>query len=325
MKKSLEIDWTDPDELSFHTSVIPRDMHQAINLPVGKLPIGHRLYIRVNIFRAPEAGPTVLFMGGLHGDEINGVEVLKRALSSGFFNTLQRGTAIVVSLVNVYGFINFSRDVPDGKDVNRSFPGSSKGSLASRIANVVTKKILPFADFGVDFHTGAANRYNYPQIRYNKMEEMGKLLADTFNAPVQFQQPTIAKSLRRTAQKLKKSIIVFEGGESLRIDEYSIQVAMDGIRNLLIYFGMLPGEKVQRESLEFSRTSWVRASSAGMFTSFLTSGQHIEKGMILGSISDPFGDQYTLISTKKDGFIIGHNNIAVVNQGDALFHIAYKA
>lgn len=324
MKDSILHQWEDKDEMVFHNTVIERGTRQTINLPVGKLPIGHRLYIKVNIFRALQPGPVLLFMGGLHGDEINGVEILKRSLVSDMYSDLLKGTVIVVTLLNVYGFINFSREMPDGKDVNRSFPGNSRGSLASRIANVVTKKILPVVNFGVDFHTGGANRYNYPQIRYNKADKKSKALAEVFNAPVYFQQSTIPKSLRRIALKMDKNILVYEGGEALRLDEYTINVALSGLRNLLIYFGMIEGEGAQIESLEFKKTIWVRASAAGLFTSFLHSGQHIQKGMIMGSISDPFGEINHFVVANRDGFIIGHNNIAVVSQGDALFHIAYS-
>jgi len=295
----------------------------ALNLPVGKLPVGHRIYIKVNVYYSTKPGPVVLFMAGLHGDEINGVETLKRAISSGVFNHLEGGAVVAVSLINVYGFINFSRDLPDGKDVNRSFPGNSNGSLAARIAAVVSKKILPAVDFGVDFHTGAANRYNYPQVRYNTGDAASMALAEVFNPPVMFAQNTIAKSFRKIAKSMGKPMLVYEGGEALRLDEYSINMALEGIKNLLIFHQMIKEEQSFRESLHFERTSWMRASQAGIFTCFSQSGQYIQKGVPIGSISDPFGDQMHIVAAPKDGFIIGHNNIAVVNQGDALFHIAY--
>jgi len=313
----------EPKEIIIGTTSVMPGTNVSLNLPVGKLPVGHRIYIKVNVYSSVNPGPIVLFMAGLHGDEINGVETMKRAISSGVFNHLACGAVIAISLINVYGFINFSRDLPDGKDVNRSFPGNANGSLASRIASVVTKKILPSVDFGVDFHTGAANRYNYPQIRYNTGDTKSQKLAEVFNAPATFQQNTIAKSFRKTAKIMGKPILVFEGGEALRLDEYSINSALDGIKNLLIFHQMTEGDQHFRASLHFERTSWIRASQAGIFTSYAQSGQYIQKGVPIGSISDPFGDHMHIVSATKDGFIIGHNNIAVVNQGDALFHIAY--
>lgn len=309
--------------IEINNTIIHPGSEDTVNLSVGKLPVGHRIYIKVNVYNAPEPGPVILLMGGLHGDEINGVEVLRRAISSGMFSNLTCGAVVAVSLLNVYGFINFSRDLPDGKDVNRSFPGNSRGSLASRIAAVVSRKILPVIDLGIDLHTGAANRYNYPQIRFNRKDPHSKELAEAFNAPIMFEQNTIAKSLRKTAKTLGKQILVYEGGESLRLDEYSIKIALDGIQNILIHHQMIQGDLISKEQLVFKRTAWVRASVAGIFNSFSKSGQYIQRGVPIGSISDPYGDHMHIVSAVKDGFIIGHNNIAVVNQGDALFHVAY--
>lgn len=312
-------------EIKINNQTVLPGEEQLININVGKLPIGHRIYIKVNVFNSKKEGPVVLFMGGLHGDEVNGVEILKRAIHSGVFKGPECGTIIVISLLNVYGFLNFSRSMPDGKDVNRSFPGNSRGSLASRIAAVLSKKILPLVDFGVDFHTGADNRYNYPQIRINPNDDTSVELAKAFNAPVYFTQNTIAKSFRKVARTQKIPILVFEGGEALRMDEFSTSVAMDGIKNLLSYFNMKPFQPTIKDMSVFEKSSWIRASVAGLFNSFYKSGHFVEKGVPIGSISDPFGDSMRIVSASRDGFIIGHNNLAVVNQGDALFHIAYNS
>jgi predicted deacylase len=319
------MDNTTPErkKIQINNILVEPGRNVAINLPVGKLPVGHRIYIKINIYHALEPGPVILFLGGLHGDEINGVEILKQAIHSGTFNQIKKGAVIAISLLNIYGFINFSRDVPDGKDVNRSFPGSTKGSLASRIAGILSKKILPMIDYGVDFHTGGANRYNYPQIRFNKKDPHSRKLATTFNAPVMFEQNTIAKSLRKVAKTMGVPILVFEGGEALRLDDYTTEVGMQGIKNILYNEGMLEGIPTERPILEFANTSWIRSNGAGIFTSFVKSGQHVQKGIPIGSVSDPYGDQMEIVAASRDGFIVGHNNIAVVNQGDALFHIAF--
>ncbi len=313
----------DNKELVINNISIPPGEKQIVTLAVGKLPLGQRIGVKAYIYRALAPGPVVLFMGGLHGDEINGVETLKREIIYGTFDALQAGTIIAIPLLNVYGFLNFSRDLPDGKDVNRSFPGNSRGSLASRIANVITKKILPLIDFGIDLHTGAALRYNYPQIRYNAGDPRSKELAEVFNPPVMFPQATISKSLRKIARNMQKPILVFEGGESLRLDEYVIKVALRGILNILVHHGMLPGDLTRSEALHFGHTAWIRASAAGIFVPFKQSGEYLEKGTPIGNICDPFGDQMAIVTASRSGFVIGHNNTAVVNQGDALFHVAY--
>ena len=298
--------------------------YQTVTFLVGKLPIGQKVGIKIHIFHSPNPGPRILLLAGVHGDEINGVFTLKNILESGLLHQLKKGSVIVVPLLNVYSFLNFSRDLPDGKDVNRSFPGNARGSLASRMASVVSKRILPEIDFGIDFHTGSALRYNYPQIRYTRSDNNSKMLADIFNAPVQFPMATISNSLRKTARILHKPIIIFEGGESMRLDAYSNKIAAMGIRNVLAHFDMILDEPQKSEHLDFGHTVWIRATSAGIFTSYRSSGEHVEKSEIIGSISDPFGEQISSVVATKNGFLIGHNQAAVVNHGDALFHLAFN-
>jgi len=163
-------------------SIGPGEKEQ-VDLFVSRLPSGNRINIQSYVFRASQPGPTVLLMGGVHGDEINGVQIIRRILEDKMLETLKAGSVIAIPLLNVFGFINYSRDVPDGKDVNRSFPGSAIGSLASRTASVLTKKVLPNVDIAIDLHTGGAERYNYPQIRYSKKDKRALELASSFGAP----------------------------------------------------------------------------------------------------------------------------------------------
>lgn len=320
-------DFIHPDRnphIQMGTVQIQPGEYQTVTFLVGKLPIGQKVGIKIHIFNSLIPGPRILLLAGVHGDEINGVFALKNILESGLLHQLRRGAVIVVPLLNVYSFLNFSRDLPDGKDVNRSFPGNARGSLASRMASVVSKRILPEIDFGIDFHTGSSLRYNYPQIRYTKADKNSKVLADIFNAPVQFPMATISNSLRKTAKLMHKSILVFEGGESMRLDEYSNKIAASGIKNILAHFEMIADEPQKSEHLDFDHTIWIRASSAGIFTSFRSSGEHVVKSEIIGSISDPFGEQISSVVASKDGFLIGHNQAAVVNHGDALYHLAFN-
>lgn len=299
---------------------------KIVDLAVGELPSGTNIAIKAHVFRALKPGPAILLLGGVHGDEINGIEILRQSLASAIFEQLLAGTVIVIPLLNVYGFINLSRDMPDGRDVNRAFPGLASGSLASRVAHALSKEILPLVDFGIDFHTGGGGIYNYPQLRYNPEDEKSKEIAAAFGAPLMIASKAPVKSLRKTAQKLQIPILTFEGGENQRYDGFSLQVGYEGIQRLLLHFGMLSNNHTLLEpavkSKEIYKSSWLRAHQAGLFRWFKSSGHQIRKGEPLGVICDPHGNaKDKRLLAPKDGYLIGHVNSAVVNQGDALFHI----
>ncbi len=298
---------------------------EEIRLNVARLPSGTVITVRVFVFRSENPGPVVLAMGGVHGDEINGVEIVRRAIDKGFFENLNRGTVIAIPLLNIYGFINFSRDASEGKDVNRSFPGSLSGSLASRVAATLTKKILPLVDCGMDFHTGGSARYNYPQIRYTAGNEKAEELANAFGAPYLIQKPNISKSLRKIANAQGKPIVIFEGGESLRFDGFSIDHGLSGIKRVLKHFGMIEeAPQILKKPIVFDKTSWLRADKSGLFRWSQQSGAKVSIGEPLGILNDPYGEWEIKILSTKEGYIIGHNNAPVVSQGDALFHIGHE-
>lgn len=307
--------------MTIQNTTIEPGQHQVVRLSVGRLPSDTKIYLNVNVYRSTEPGPVVLFMAGVHGDEINSVEIVRRSVASRMFEKILRGSVVAIPLLNVYGFNNFSRDVPDGKDVNRSFPGSPNGSMAARVAHIFTKNILPLVDFGVDFHTGGNYNYNYPQIRYSKNDPRSRELAQAFAAPFTVASATIAKSLRKSALDAGKSILVFEGGENLRFDSFSIEQGLAGIRRLLHAQGMLAENEPSGESRHIERSTWLRAARPGMFRWIKNSGQFIKSGETLAVINDPYGQDEIPVVSKRDGYIIGHNNNPVVGQGDALFHI----
>jgi predicted deacylase len=295
---------------------------QAVKLSVGRLPSGNVIRIQAHVYRALQEGPCLLVLAGVHGDEINGVEIVRRAITQSYFNDLQKGTVIAIPILNIYGFINFSRDVPDGKDVNRSFPGSFSGSLASRVARTLTKKVLPSADYVLDFHTGGRSLYNYPQVRYTKSHEGSVQLAHLFSPPLLVAKPTIAKSLRKVATDQNKPTLVYEGGESLRYDGFAIKKGLEGLQRVLAGLDMIKTPSAEKsEPFIVQKTSWVRAPRAGMFLWHKSSGKQVKKGEILGQINDPQGEGSVKIAASYDGIIIGHNNAAIVSQGDALFQL----
>lgn len=296
--------------------------NQVIRLNIGRLPSDTKIYLQAHVFRSMEPGPSVLFMSGVHGDEINSVEIVRRALAGRLFEQLQRGSVVVIPLLNVHGFNNFSRDSTDGKDVNRSFPGSPNGSMAARVAHAFTAHILPVIDFGVDFHTGGNFNYNYPQIRYSEKDPRATELAAAFHAPFTMVSKPIAKSLRKTAAEAGKSILIYEGGENLRFDQLSIDEGVAGIRRLLHAQGMAPDPgAAERPTIAIQSASWLRAERAGIFRWLKQSGDQVVPGDRLAVINDPYGQDEVPVVAKKAGHIIGHNNNPVVVLGDALFHI----
>ena len=313
-------------ELIINGTKIEPGEQALLKLNVARLPSYTRINLHVNVYRSTEPGPVMLVMGGVHGDEINGVEIVRRTITSNLFQNLQRGTVIVIPLLNIYGFINFSRDTPDGKDVNRSFPGNMSGSLSSRVARTLTMKILPHVDFGVDFHTGGSSRYNYPQIRFTNTDSQAEILAKQFGAPYLIRTAPVAKTLRKVAYGMKKPILVFEGGESLRLDGYSIQKGIKGLKRLMYAQGMITEEVAPEEKVVIiNKRAWVRAAQSGLFRWSQQSGAKVSVGEALGVINDPYGQEETIILSNKQGYIIGHNNAPVISHGDALFHLGYDA
>lgn len=303
--------------------IFPGD-HQEVEFLVGTLPTGTTVNIQAHVFRSSNPGPVALFLAGMHGDEINGIEIVREAIFNGMFDDLIAGSVIAIPVLNIYGFMNFSRFVPDGKDVNRSFKGSANGSLASRVAYLLSENILPLVDFGVDFHTGGESRFNFPQIRYSKGSKIGKDLAELFNPPIILEKPTIAKTLRAYAGSLKIPIIVYEGGESLRLDGHSISTGVQGIRKLLLAKKMVDGNPFRNfEPQHYGRASWIRAHQSGIFIWSKGAGRPVEKGDVLGHIYKVSGTEKTAVRASRSGYLIAHNNIPVVNVGDALFNLAY--
>ena len=298
---------------------------RKIDINIARLPSHSPIDISITVSRAKTPGPVLLLSGGLHGDEINGIEIVRRMIEQGL-NVPIAGTTICIPLINVYGFIHFSRYVPDGKDVNRSFPGNKNGSLASRVAHFITKYIIPQIDYGVDFHTGGADRTNYPQIRAMMDNPMNLKLAQAFHPPFLLHSGYRSKSFRQTAAKRSKNVIVFEGGESSRFDEFVIQQGIEGTIRLMKYLGMTDKPRVEPEyeSLFIRKTSWVRAKVSGMFQPEIRSGSIVKKGQLLGHITDPFGDFKIPVKSTIDGHVIGLNNNPILHAGDAIVNIGYS-
>jgi len=290
-------------------------------LIISKLPSGTIIDVPVHVLRSLEPGPTVLLMAGMHGDEVNGIETIRRLIRRDMLRP-RCGTIIAIPLLNIYGFLNFSREVPDGKDVNRSFPGNPRGSLASRVAHCFMREIMPLVDYGIDFHTGGASRSNHPQVRCQLDHEPSAALAEAFAAPFTLHAKLRRGSLREAAFNQGKTIIVYETGESLRLDEAGIELALAGTYRVLHYLGMITQapEPVQ-PSIVCWRGRWLRARFAGLFRSNVQKGQYVEQGQVYGAINDPYGEMAVRLESPVSGYVVGLNHMPVVNQGDALLHI----
>lgn len=294
---------------------------KEIDINIARLPSHTQIDTPIYISRGQEEGPVLALMAGMHGDEINGMEIVRRILDAGL-NQPKRGTVICMPIVNIYGFLNYSREVPDGKDINRSFPGSRNGSLASRVAYHLMKEVIPCIDYGIDYHTGGAMRTNYPQIRAVLRNSKNMELATAFNAPFTIDAPFRPNSLRKEAARLGKSIIVYEGGESLRFDNHAIEEGIAGTLRFMKYLKMIDWASDPREQNRIIwNTTWIRARHAGLFQSNVACGQLVHKGEWVGTITDPFGEFKEQIASPDTGHVIGLNNIPVVNAGDALMHL----
>ncbi len=260
---------------------------KEININIARLPSHTQIDTPIYVYRARQDGPTLALMACMHGDEINGMEIVRRILDNGL-NRVERGAVICMPIINMYGFLNYSREVPDGKDINRSFPGSKLGSLASRVAYHVTHDVIPFIDYGVDFHTGGAMRTNYPPVRCVMQDKVNVELAAAFNAPFTIDSPFRPHSLRQTAAKKGKNIIVYEGGESVRFDQHAIEEGIHGTLRLMKHLNMIDSAPPAREENKVIwSSSWIRARNAGLFQPTIRCGDLIQKDQKVGTITDP--------------------------------------
>lgn len=293
-----------------------------VTLEVAKLHTNTPIQIPVIVQHARKKGPTLLLLAGLHGDEVNGTEVVRRMIKKGWHKP-NYGTVICIPVFNIFGFLNLSREFPDGRDLNRSFPGSKNGSLASQFAYIFMKEIAPLADVVIDFHTGAAQRNNYPQTRCDFRYEKTKELCDIFAAPFTIDSKLITKSIRHAVTKIGKHYILFEGGKSNRIDNFIVDEAIAGTKRVMTELGIryfdVPPPK--QPSIEVTYSKWIRASNSGVLNLRIENGQKVDKGTILATIADPYGKFERSVKAPYEGYVFNVNEMPLVNKGDALFHI----
>ncbi len=298
--------------------------HAIVDLPVAGLYTHTKLTMPVHIVNGRYAGPTLFLTAAVHGDELNGVEIIKRVLRLSALKRLH-GCVLAVPVVNVFGFINRSRYLPDRRDLNRSFPGREKGSIAARLANLLAKEIVAKSTYGIDLHTGAIDRTNLPQIRADLSDPKVLELAQTFGTPVIIDANLRDGSLREFAAEKGIPMLLYEAGEALRFDELSIRAGVRGVSRVMRALGMLPARKTIRQRInpvKCGQTTWVRAPGSGIVRTECRLGERVRSGQVLATVSDPFGEIEIDVPATASGIVIGRSNSPLAHEGDALFHLA---
>ncbi|MDX1734656.1 MAG: M14 family metallopeptidase [Halioglobus sp.] len=304
---------------------VPPGSRTIIDVPVAPMYTHDDLSLTVQAIRGRRAGPTLFISAAIHGDEINGVEIIRRLLQHRALKNL-RGTLLAIPIVNVYGFLNHTRYLPDGRDLNRSFPGSAKGSLTGRVAHTFVEEIVSKCSHGIDLHTGSRHRSNFPQIRADLDDPQVLAMTEAFGVPLAIDAKIRDGSLRQCAGDAGIPVILYEAGEALRFEELHIRAGVNGIINVMRSIGMLPpsrSKKQPRSPIISSDTSWVRAPESGVLRTFVPLGDKVEKAQVLGIVADPLGTTESAIYAPDDGVVIGRTNLPLVYEGDATYHLAY--
>lgn len=297
---------------------------RLVELPVASLYTKTPVSLPVRVLRGREPGPTLFVSAALHGDEIIGVEIIRRLLLQRGLKHL-RGTLLAVPVVNTLAFLHQSRYLPDRRDLNRSFPGSDKGSLAARLASLFLREIVGRAQYGVDLHTGAIHRPNLPHIRGDLANSQTLRLAQAFGAPLLLNSAPTAGTLREYTTENGIPVLLYEAGEALRFDEMAIRIGVRGLLNVMSALDMLPAARRATrlpEPVVARSSSWVRAAASGVLRAQVELGEQVRKGEQLGVIGDPFGSDDTPVLASAHGIVVGSTALPLVYEGDALFHLA---
>ena len=301
---------------------VPAGDQARFELPIARLMSGTPVALPVIVLHGRRNGPTVWLTAAIHGDELCGVEIIRQVLES-LDPKAMSGTVMAVPVANVHGFNTGTRYLPDRRDLNRSFPGSARGSLAARVAHLLMTEVVGRGNIGIDLHTGSDHRINLPQIRANLDDPETLALAQTFAAPIAIHSRTRDGSLRQAATEAGATVLLYEGGEPLRFDPVAVAAGRDGIIRVLARLGVVAAAPpLEGDTLQSRRSRWLRSPRSGLLHLDAGLGARVHAGETVASIRDPFGKHLSRVTARHDGIVIGHTQLALVNQGDAVAHIA---
>ena len=293
-----------------------------IELPFAHLPSGTEASLPIAVINGRTSGPNIWISGGIHGDEINGVEVVRKVMKALDAKNL-RGAVIAVPIVNPLGFLMRSRYVPDRRDLNRVFPGSPRGSTASRLAHLFMTEVVAHCSVGIDCHTASNHRANLPQVRADIDDPETLRLARAFGAPFTIKTRLRDGSLRQAASDQGIKMLLYEGGEADRVDEDAVTFGYAGVMRTLRSLGMVEGRLPAAGTTRLvRRTTWVRARRGGLVEIAPTLGDRVETGEVMARISDAFGVRPTMVKTPSAGWVIARTLNPLVNPGDPLVQVA---
>jgi predicted deacylase len=296
-----------------------------IELPFARVVTGATESLPVKVVNGRSAGPNIWLSAAIHGDELNGIQIIRRVLRDLDAKTL-RGALIAVPIVNPLGFISQSRYLPDRRDLNRSFPGSARGSTASRLAHLFMEQVVDHCSVGIDLHTATNHRINIPQIRANLDDDTTLRLARAFGAPFTIHARLRDGSLRQAAVERDKTMLLYEAGQAHRFDENAIEAGVTGVMRTLRAMGMIDARLPRvRATRLVRRTRWMRARRGGIAEIEVALGDRVERGEVVASISDAFGMRPTQVKTSETGWVIAKSLRPLVNSGDSLIHIAAQS
>ncbi len=296
---------------------------RVVDIPAGRLVTGAPMTIEALVVNGTRPGPTLWLTAAVHGDELNGIEIVRRIADGVTAGTLA-GSLIAVPIVNVFGVVEGSRYMPDRRDLNRAFPGSSRGSLAARLARLIVDHVVAAGTVGIDFHTATDNRINLPQIRVNLDDPDARRLGLAFGAPVLLHARMRDGSLRQAAADMGKTVLVFEGGQAARFEEDAVQAGVEGTLRVMAALGMDGIEPALGPApVEARSSSWIRARRSGILRLRAKLGDLVEPSAVLGEIGDTFAGRRSLVRASSPGIVVGLNAHPLVNRGDALVHIAH--
>jgi hypothetical protein len=315
---------TSHEPFAIHDSVVAPGTQATVEIPVSQQVTGLRSTLPLRVMHGSKHGPCIFVSGAIHGDEIIGTAVIQRLLER-LSPAQLSGTIIFAPAVNIYGFAAHSRYLPDRRDLNRSFPGAEHGSLAAQLAHCFLKHVIDRCTLGIDIHSAAVHRYNLPQIRIASGSPYLSELAMAFGAPIIIESPLRPGSMRALAADRETPMLLLEAGEALRFDRFALEVGVAGVMRVLAHVGMIDADDGLAEvevPLRSSRSSWVRAPRGGVSRRACKSGDVVREGELLARVGGLFGESPEDVVSPTDGVVIGHATLPIVNQGDALFHIA---